>query len=427
VGDRERKRGGIMSGKKRISTEPQICKRWNWYMQDKLKIGSFSIGYPDTKYRVKFIFTHEQALALQNSASDVEIFDLHADTNLFSDFTIDNFEGIVVYRIPNISVFLHPIKKIQYYLRIRKICNDKKFNFLLFSFLSVHYFPLLFFLPTSILRGITVHGVDAMGIWERWDVKTIKRHLLSKMDFIFPVSDHTKLLIQTMMNPKDYKKIILNYNGIRKEKFKNIGNFDKIAIRELLKIRSKYVLLTICDLVPRKGVDISLKADLILMKDGLDFTHIIIGNGPEKGRLQELTKELGLTDRILWIDYISDDEELIKYYAISDVYTMISKTTYKPLGLEGFGISYIEAQYTGLPVVGGNSGGVSTSVKDGITGFLVDPDSVCPEKSIAYYLKKILLDEKLYHEMSQNGRLFVLNNFDWQKNAKNIERLLKNS
>jgi phosphatidylinositol alpha-1,6-mannosyltransferase len=93
--------------------------------------------------------------------------------------------------------------------------------------------------------------------------------------------------------------------------------------------------------------------------------------------------------------------------------------------IEGFGISFLEASASGLPVVAGNSGGVADAVRDGETGLLVNPDS--PE-DIARALKSLLTDDELSRELGQKGRRWVETQMNWDCVAERmldaIQRLI---
>jgi trehalose synthase len=73
---------------------------------------------------------------------------------------------------------------------------------------------------------------------------------------------------------------------------------------------------------------------------------------------------------------------------------------------EGFGLSVTEALWKGVPVIGGNVGGIPLQVIDGVTGFLVNTVKEAAEKTL-YLLKH----PKKAKEMGEKGREHILRNF----------------
>lgn len=231
-------------------------------------------------------------------------------------------------------------------------------------------------------------------------------------------------MVKTAVNVSLYPKIKKIYNGINKKKFENIYQVTKEDVKNKLSFNSKPILLTVSNLVKRKGIDIAIKADLILKEKGISFLHIIIGTGEEEDDLKKLVATSGLGRNVIFIDRINNDYELMEYFKAADVFIMLSKTDYKKQKTEGFGIVLAEAGYIGLPVIAGNSGGISTVVKHGFTGYLINTDESEPEKEAAYYLEKLFFDNELYSQISRNANKFIDDNFDWMANANKILRLI---
>jgi glycosyltransferase involved in cell wall biosynthesis len=125
--------------------------------------------------------------------------------------------------------------------------------------------------------------------------------------------------------------------------------------------RNDILLVTVGRLVPRKGLEdlIRVLQDLGNMKIKL----VIIGDGPEKTRLAKLSHSLNLSDRVFFLGYISDEEKF-QLLSISDIYLSSSQH-------EGFGIVFLEAMATGLPIVCYDKGGQTDFLINNKTGFLV--------------------------------------------------------
>jgi phosphatidylinositol alpha-1,6-mannosyltransferase len=99
-----------------------------------------------------------------------------------------------------------------------------------------------------------------------------------------------------------------------------------------------------------------------------DAAYLIVGSGDDQARLAHLAEETGVAGRVIFAGQVPDSE-LGDHFALADVFAM-------PSTGEGFGIVYLEAAASGLPVIGGNADGSVDALADGRIGRLVDPLSV---------------------------------------------------
>lgn len=136
-------------------------------------------------------------------------------------------------------------------------------------------------------------------------------------------------------------------------------------------------------LLPYKNVDKLIEAMAEAKESFPDITLAIVGDGPEKERLENLARELGLSDSVRFLGFIEEDELFSRMKS--------SKMLALPSSREGFGIVALEAQACGLPVltvdephnaacrlVAERGSGVVTrldagSMAEGIIGILEDP------------------------------------------------------
>ena len=84
---------------------------------------------------------------------------------------------------------------------------------------------------------------------------------------------------------------------------------------------------------------------------------------------------------------------------------------------EGFGIAFLEASACGKPVIGGNSGGVPDAIRDGVTGFLVDPDDA---EELAGKILRVLQERGLAAELGSNGRQWIESHMNWDRAAREL-------
>ncbi len=196
-------------------------------------------------------------------------------------------------------------------------------------------------------------------------------------------------------------------------------NFDEFhpqpVRRDLIErygLEGKKVLLTVARLVPRKGHKIVLDALPQVMREVPNLKYLIAGDGPEKARLQEQARQLGIQDAVIFVGDVAH-HEVCDYYNLCDAFIMANRLEAGG-DVESFGMVFTEANATGKPVIGGRSGGTAEAVLDGKTGFLVDPESA---EEIAERLLLLLKNEHLCGRMGAAGLDRVRTEFNWSTRA----------
>jgi glycosyltransferase involved in cell wall biosynthesis len=91
---------------------------------------------------------------------------------------------------------------------------------------------------------------------------------------------------------------------------------------------------------------------------------MIVGDGDDRGRLEEKVKSLGLSQQVIFAGKILEHEKA-SHYCLADAYVM-------PSHGEGFGIVFLEALACGVPVIGSKVDGSREALLDGQLGRLVD-------------------------------------------------------
>jgi glycosyltransferase involved in cell wall biosynthesis len=147
-------------------------------------------------------------------------------------------------------------------------------------------------------------------------------------------------------------------------------------------------------LVREKGVDFLLRAFVQVAHSVPGACLWIAGDGPEKGRLEQLTARLALQERVMLLGHL-DQEEMARRIARGWVQVVPS------LWEEPFGLVAAEAQMRGTAVVATRAGGLMEIVDDGWTGLLVP---LGDEAALAAAVTRILSDRELAEEMGQRGR-----------------------
>src|SRR2546430_5874798 len=106
-------------------------------------------------------------------------------------------------------------------------------------------------------------------------------------------------------------------------------------------------------------------------------------------------------------------------YGLATVYVGASRRAER-IGVEGFGISLVEASACGLPVVAGNSGGVPDAVRDGETGFLVPPEDPA---AFSDAICRLLADDELARRVGAAGRRAVETYYNWDRVVRDLRAL----
>jgi glycosyltransferase involved in cell wall biosynthesis len=143
-----------------------------------------------------------------------------------------------------------------------------------------------------------------------------------------------------------------------------------------LELPAGKIVLAIARLVEQKGIDVAVRA-----MAGLDASLVVLGEGPERARLEALARDLNVT--------------LVLPGRVGDVASVLRRADVlvHPARWEGFGLALLEAMLAGLPVVASRVSSIPEIVADGETGVLVPPDD---SAALAAALARVLDDPGRY-------------------------------
>jgi len=171
-------------------------------------------------------------------------------------------------------------------------------------------------------------------------------------------------------------------------------------------------VLTVARLEPRKGIDGALEAVASLAGEIPDLVYVVAGDGPQRTALAARAAAPDLAPRVRLLGHVAD-HELPALYRLAEVFLLAARREGSD-DVEGFGIALCEAAASGLPVVGGDSGGVPEAMAAGETGLLVDGRD---PREIAGALRALLTDRALAERLGRAGREAVLSYFNWDRAA----------
>lgn len=160
-------------------------------------------------------------------------------------------------------------------------------------------------------------------------------------------------------------------------------------------------------LADHKDYPTFLRTVQLLKQRGLKAKYFIVGDGPEKQKIQQLSCKSGLEQDVILTGFRKD---VVKVMQSLDVFLMTSKT-------EGLGTILIEALFAGIPVVATRAGGIPELIKHGETGLL------CPigdHECLADAVERITSDKHLSAEIIRRARTFAQHFSHEQTAAKTL-------
>ncbi len=235
-------------------------------------------------------------------------------------------------------------------------------------------------------------------------------------DCVITVSYAMKDELEKLGFPPD--RIRVCWNGIDPNKYDPL----KVTQEEKLHLRRDYgikddenMIFFVGRLVTVKGVDKLVKAMPNVLKDFPNTKLVILGIGDMEWSLKEITKSLGIEDKVLFKTEFIDESERIKHYAASEC--VVVPSIYEP-----FGIVCTESMSMGKPTVVGARG--TNGLREQIlpngekqNGYHINPYD---PKDIAWGIKQVLQDKKRAEWMGNNARKRAIEVFSWETVAKRM-------
>lgn len=268
------------------------------------------------------------------------------------------------------------------------------------------------FIPQGIVQScfknppfiVTGHGGDVTGM-NKGIMRKLKARVLKRAAGVTAVSNH---LADVLHGIDPDKKIEILPMGCDTSKFG-----PEHRVENFFGQGDKKVILFVGRLAEKKGVTYLIEA----MKQVENAILIIAGDGPLREQLMEQARPLG--EKVRFIGS-KTHEELEAVYASADVFAAPSVQA-KNGDIEGYGLVFLEAMASGLPVVASRSGGIPDLVHDGENGLLTEPGD--PD-DLAKALNRLLQDEALREVLSQNGYA-TAKDHDYSAVGERYAKLLK--
>ncbi|MBP6891094.1 glycosyltransferase [Candidatus Parcubacteria bacterium] len=219
--------------------------------------------------------------------------------------------------------------------------------------------------------------------------------IIKAAQHIIAVYDFAASYLKTLKIPKE--KITIIYNRVSSKKFFQDQKIPK---------RKEFTIINVNSFIPAKNQEVLIKA-----LQYADFNLILVGQGPERQRLIELSKELKVDKNVEFIASIQN-QELPKLYNQCHAYATIIK-------IGGIGIGVIEAMACGLPII---TSKLDSELEPELLGFdnciFVEDNP----KDIAQKIQKLIDDENYYQELS-NKSLNIFGRINGEKGSE-MEKII---
>lgn len=251
---------------------------------------------------------------------------------------------------------------------------------------------LLGFLPRRIRRRpllCTLHGYTHVGTFDRmrvyrWlDLKAVRRSNAA-------VLVHRGMLSNDGLRSLDPQSVRVIENGLADRQDGVSGTIDPI-VDEFC--RAARVIGAVGRLSPEKGFDRLIRAFSKIARTRPTERLLILGEGAERPRLEELIRSEGLERRVLMPGFVN-----------ARVHLPLMKLFVLPSLTEGLPICLLEAMQAGVPIVATRVGGVSAVLENGRCGALVEPDDL---GGLITAITNVLTNEVLARTMIRHAQIAV--------------------
>ncbi|MBT4166178.1 glycosyltransferase family 4 protein [archaeon] len=235
----------------------------------------------------------------------------------------------------------------------------------------------------------------------------IKGVIARTLEFFSTKLTKNNLVVSNHVKNELVKKNVLSeniqviFNGTDLKQIDSVESLNKF-----------YDLIFVGRLNYQKNLSLLIKSVKILKKKFLKLKVCIVGEGEERENLLKLINDFDLKENFDFVGKVEDKGLVYQYLKSSRVFVLPSK-------LEGFPLTIIEANASGLPIVTTKTFYNNTSeyVKNNVNGLLVKPNA----KDFSDAISRLLEDENMLQKMSKQGRE-KSQNFDWDKIAFEQEK-----
>ena len=241
-----------------------------------------------------------------------------------------------------------------------------------------------------------LHGTDITLVGNHPFYKPAVTFSINKSDFVTSVSESLKADTLKLFSIKNEIQVIPNFIDLDKEK----KDPNTPCHRSVMAAADERIITHISNFRGVKRIPDVVKIFYKIQKE-IPAKLMMVGDGPEKEKAEELCFELGIQDKVI---FFGNSNEIDKILCLTDLFLLPSQT-------ESFGLVALEAMACSVPVISSNSGGLPEVNFDGFSGFLSDVGNV---DEMAKNALTILKDDDVLNKFKRNA-LSIAEKFDIKK------------
>ncbi len=249
--------------------------------------------------------------------------------------------------------------------------------------------------------------------------RTLLRRIGDETDVLTYLGEYFRVRLARVLSAEAAARMVRLAPGVDTASFRPGAGGD--AIRERLGLTGRPVVVCVSRMVPRKGQDTLIRAwpQVLATARGAPAL-LLVGDGPYRAKLERLVRRAGVAGSVVFTGPVPGTD-LPAYYDAGNVFAMPCRTRRGGLDVEGLGIVYLEASASGLPVVGGDSGGAPDAILPGETGYVVPGRDAA---AVADRIAGLLADPAGARAMGEKGAAWVDREWRWELVADRLMAIL---
>jgi phosphatidylinositol alpha-1,6-mannosyltransferase len=252
------------------------------------------------------------------------------------------------------------------------------------------------------------------------------RRIGADVDVLTYLAEYFRIRLARALTPEAAARMVRLTPGVDPGEFRPGSGGSEVRKRHGID-PDRPVVVCVSRMVRRKGQDTLIRAWPSILEqfgpgspDRLAPLLLLVGDGPYRRRLERLAEQAGVADSVLFTGPVSWDE-LPSCYDAGNIFAMPCRTRRGGLDVEGLGIVYLEASATGLPVVGGDSGGAPDAILDGETGYVAPGRSPA---AVAARISELLAEPAGAAAMGDKGQAWIEREWTWDLVAERLRHIL---